>query len=105
MRRLALLLALALAGCGAQQVAPFETIPRAPLRGPTQGLPRIGVCYNALFSTPEEVRATAEEACGSIGRPQLVEQDLRLACPLLTPTRATFMCVAPEDQDQDPFSP
>ena len=91
----ALLLALAVAGC-AEQVAPYESIPRAPRRGANESVPRIGVCYNAVFSRPEEVRAVAEEACGTIGKPVLAEQDLRLACPLLTPTRATFMCVAEE---------
>jgi hypothetical protein len=46
-----------------------------------------------MFTTPDAVRAVAEEACTGIGAPQLVEQDMRLACPLLTPTRATFACL------------
>lgn len=89
------LVAAALTAACATSLAPYETTPRAPLAGPGQNIPRIGVCYSALFSTPEEVREVAEEACSGIGTPQLVEQDLRLACPLLTPARATFACVPP----------
>jgi hypothetical protein len=80
---------LLLAGCG---LAPFETLPRPPFRSDDQTIPRVGICYSALFSTPEEVRMTATEACSGLGKPRLVEQDTRLACPLLTPTRATFAC-------------
>ena len=84
-------LLLLLAGCS--QLAPYEWTPLEARKGSGQDLPRIGVCYNAMFATPEAVRAVAEEACTGIGQPQLVEQDLRLACPLLTPTRATFACL------------
>jgi hypothetical protein len=85
---------LLLAGCS--QATPFEWSPRAALKGPGASLPRVGVCYNAMFTTPDEVRAVAEEACTGIGKPQLVEQDMRLACPLLTPVRATFACLQSE---------
>jgi hypothetical protein len=91
MRFPVLALAFALAGCS--QAAPYEWVPREARKGPGESLPRIGVCYNAMFATPEAVRAVAEEACAGIGAPQLVEQDMRLACPLLTPTRATFACL------------
>jgi hypothetical protein len=90
----ALLLGLAVttSACG---LGPFEATPRAPFRtAPDAHTPRIGVCYNALFSKPEEVREVAKEACLGIGEPRLAEQDQRLACPLLTPTRATFDCVS-----------
>jgi hypothetical protein len=89
-----LLLTLLLAGCS--QATPFEWTPRAATKGPGESLPRVGVCYNAMFTTPDEVRAVAEEACTGIGKPQLVEQDMRLACPVLTPVRATFACLQPE---------
>jgi hypothetical protein len=90
MRR-ALFVFLALTGCS--QLEPYEFIPRAPLQGAGETIPRVGICYNALFTDPAEVRAVAEEACAGIGTPQLVEQDMRLACPLLTPARATFACL------------
>ena len=86
-----LLLVLLLAGCSG--LDPYPTEPRAPFRGVGEEIPRIGICYNALFSNPEEVRAAAGEACARFGMAQLVEQDMRLACPLLTPTRATFQCL------------
>jgi hypothetical protein len=88
-----LLLGFALAGCA--QLAPYEGPPRVA-RGGVDDTPRIGVCYNAMFTTPDDVRIVAEEACAGIGTPQLVEQDMRLAgCPLFTPVRATFACLAP----------
>ena len=74
----------------------MPTGPRAALKGQGESVPRVGVCYNAMFTNPDEVRAVAEEACTGIGKPQLVEQDMRLACPVLTPVRATFACVQPE---------
>ncbi len=85
------LLALLLAGCSG--LDPYPTEPRPPVRGAGADIPRIGICYNALFSDPEEVRAAASESCARFGMAELVEQDMRLACPLLTPTRATFQCV------------
>ena len=73
-----------------------SAVRKSTFKGPEQGIPRVGVCYSALFSTPEEVRAVAEEACAGIGAPRLAEQDMRLACPVLTPVRATFHCVPAE---------
>jgi hypothetical protein len=82
-----------LAGCGAN-FAPFETLPRERLADPATAPRYVGVCYNALFAAPEQVRDVAANACGAEGTPKLVGQDQRLACPLLTPTRATFACGA-----------
>jgi hypothetical protein len=61
--------------------------------GDVDDTPRVAVCYNKLFSTPEQVRAVAIEACGPKAEPQLVNQDLKLTCPVLTPVRANFRCV------------
>jgi hypothetical protein len=82
---------LLLGACGSL-VAPFEGIPRNAERGVVEAGPRVAVCYNAMFSTPAAVRRVAEEACGHDTIPQPVEQDMRLSCPLLTPTRANFVC-------------
>jgi len=79
--------------CGSL-VAPFEGIPRESEPGTVDAGPRVGVCYNAIFTTPEEVRRVAQEACGPSASPQPVEQDMRLSCPLLTPVRASFVCTA-----------
>jgi hypothetical protein len=85
------LCALLPSACGSL-VAPFEGVPREPYLGAVEAGPRVGVCYNAMFTTPQEVRRVAQEACGSSATPQPVEQDMRLMCPLLTPVRATFIC-------------
>lgn len=87
---------LALAGlasaCGSL-VDPFEGVP--PTTAPP-GIPgdsqRVAVCYNSMFSTPEQVRAIAAEACGPNTEPQLIGQDMKLYCPVLTPVRAHFVC-------------
>jgi hypothetical protein len=85
------LLACAVTACGGL-VEPFETLPSVLEAGDADDAPRIAVCYNKLFSTPEQVRAVAIEACGPKTEPQLVSQDLKLTCPLLTPARANFRC-------------
>jgi hypothetical protein len=91
--RLSLVLTILLAGCSG--LTPFETTPLPPLLGAADAQqPRVGVCYNASFATPQQVRDVAAQACGAAGLPQLVEQDMRLTCPLLTPARATFECRA-----------
>ena len=90
-RSVLLALAALTASCGSL-VAPFQGVPRVPA-GVSDVGDRIGVCYNKLFSTPEEVHAVAVDACGPDTTPQLIEQDERLSCPLLTPVRATYQCL------------
>lgn len=91
LRRAGLLALVVLtASCGSL-VEPFQGVPRLPEGGDIGD--RIGVCYNKMFSTPEQVRVVAAEACGPDTEPQLIDQDLRLSCPLLTPVRATFQCL------------
>lgn len=89
-----LLCGMLVSACGSL-VAPFEDVPREPDPGVVEAGPRVGVCYNAMFATPEAVRRVAEEACGTGAVPRPVGQDMRLSCPLLTPVRASFIC-APE---------
>jgi hypothetical protein len=93
MRRVGLCLCALLPSACGSQVAPYEGVPREPELGTTDAGPRVGVCYNAMFTTPEAVRRVAQEACGASATPQPVEQDMRLICPLLTPVRATFVCM------------
>jgi hypothetical protein len=88
---LALVLVLPTASCGSL-TAPFEGVPRLPTKSNDPG-DRVAVCYNKLFATPEQVRAVAIDACGPDATPQFLEQDERLACPLLTPVRATYQCL------------
>jgi hypothetical protein len=80
-----------LGGCGSF-VAPFEGIPHAPPAGVTEAGPRVAVCYNAMFTTAQDVRRVAEEACGPDTIPQPAGQEMRLMCPLMTPVRANFIC-------------
>jgi hypothetical protein len=46
-----------------------------------------------MFATPAQVHAVAVDACGPDATPQLIDQDQRLACPVLTPVRATYQCL------------
>jgi|SRR5438105_1297206 hypothetical protein len=91
LRGFSFFLCLSLTGCGGM-LAPFEGPPRLAPTGTVEDGPRVAVCYNAMFATPEAVRRVAEEACGSGAIPKPVGQDMRLSCPLLTPVRANFVC-------------
>ena len=88
-----LLLLTLLLGCSGD-LEPFQGAPRPKPRGAIEAGERIGICYNGLFSTPEKVRAAAADACGPDARAEPLTQDMRLNCPILTPVRATFLCVA-----------
>jgi hypothetical protein len=92
-RRLgALALAILAASCGGL-TAPFEGVPSLePPPGISADSQRVAVCYNKRFTTPEQVRAVAVEACGPDSDPQLIGQDVKLDCPVMTPVRAQFLC-------------
>jgi hypothetical protein len=83
-------LLLALGGCGS--VEPFDSLPRLPGKVLLTESDRVGVCYNGFFTTPDRVRAIAVESCGPGMTPVLLGQDMRFACPMMTPIRATFQC-------------
>src|SRR5579859_5317905 len=85
-------LAALLAGCGSM-TEPFEGVPSLePPPGVSADGDRVAVCYNKLFTTPEQVRAVALQACGRDSEPQLISQDIKLDCPVMTPVRAQFLC-------------
>jgi len=91
-------LLLGLARCGGW-LPPFETVPLPAPTDDTSGAMRVGVCYNFLTTTADAVRGLAAASCGPTAKPQPVERDVSLNyCPLLTPTRATFTCAAPDNQ-------
>lgn len=94
LRRSALLvLWLGLAACSGT-LPPFETVPPALHKGDDAQVTRVSVCYNALTTTAEQVRAIASQSCGPDTTPRPVERDFSLRnCPLLQPARATFACV------------
>lgn len=84
--------AAALAGCS--MIAPYPTapLPREAKAPPDAGQ-RVAICYNALHTALEEVRASAQGECaaGTVATP--IDTDYQLqGCPLLLPGRATFIC-------------
>ena len=89
----ALTLAALAAGCGGSLTAPFEGVPSLePPPGVSADSQRVAVCYNKSYTTPEQVRAVAVEACGRDSDPQLISQDVELDCPVMTPVRAQYLC-------------
>jgi len=87
-----LLLAAILGGCGA--VDPYATLARAPQPGQPSGQ-RVGVCYNGLRSSAAQVQVEAQRECAADTLAQPVDTDWYMEiCPLLLPTRATFVCTA-----------
>lgn len=90
---LAVALTVSLAGCGADSLQPFDWSPEPAPRGPKEDFSRIGVCYNRQTATPEEVYEVARKKCDPGTTPYLIDQDILLVCPLLTPARATYACI------------
>jgi hypothetical protein len=84
-----LLLTATLGGCD-----PYATLPRAAQTGQTAG-PRVGICYNSLRSSPAQIQAEAQRDCAADTLAEPVDSDWYMeTCPLLLPTRATFVCTA-----------
>ena len=84
-----LLLAVSLGGC-----APYATLPRGFQAGQPIGQ-RVGICYNTLRSSPAQTQAEAQGECAPNTVAEPVDSDWYMeTCPLLLPTRATFVCVA-----------
>ena len=90
---LAILLA-ALGGC--TLLDPYETIPLQPPPDAHDTRPRVGICFDGLRSSPDEVRAAAQAACdpGTTAVPEDIDYGLVTlqVCPSLLPGRATFIC-------------
>ena len=88
----AVILAAAATGCG-NSLPPFDTAPAPAPPNAHEDFSRIGVCYNSLTASRENVIAVARANCDPGTTPYLVSEDARLDCPLLIPQRATFACV------------
>lgn len=98
MTRLILLtLALLLAACGATEPYVYKAEEfnrnRASFNRPPVDLAEVGVCYNSMTTTPESVRALAEEQCQAYGKAARFTGEALATCPLLTPAGAVFRCV------------
>ena len=80
----------AIAGCSSA-LQPYETVPMAAPPGDARQ--RVGVCFDGLASTPDEVRAVAQASCAPHTVAERVDTDYEIQyCPLLLPGRATFAC-------------
>jgi hypothetical protein len=95
MGRAAVALALAAcisaaSGCGA--LDPYPTAPRAAQPGQPPG-DRVAICYNTMRTELAAVQAEARQECGATAVAEQIDTDWYLQyCPLLLPTRATFVC-------------
>jgi hypothetical protein len=86
------LLMAALGGCGS--LDPYVTGARAVHPGQPAG-PRVGICYNGLRSSSTQVQAEAQRECAANTLAEPVDTDWYMeTCPLLLPSRATFVCTA-----------
>ena len=89
---LLLLVAAEVAACNL--LDPFPTVPRSAQSGQPAGK-RVGVCYNTMTTTLPEVREQAQRDCAADTVAEPVDTDWYLqTCPLLLPSRASFVCVA-----------
>ncbi len=80
---------------GEQNPATAFMPPAAAPATPAPPDQRIAICYSRLWNSADSVRSAALQACGGKGSPRVVDQGIDLdACPLLTPTHATYTCSA-----------
>jgi len=95
------LLLLALTQCGI--LPPYATVPKTLSKAQLEAIKssdgtvpsQIGVCYDALTTTAEQVRSIAEQTCDPGTVPRAIDRDYSLGnCPLLQPGRVTFACLA-----------
>ena len=92
--RLPLVLAAGLAvGCSA--FTPFASVPTGAPPGTVDTRQRVGMCFNPLHTTPEQLRQAAQVEClGNSVAERVGDVDYGLdACPVAVPGRATFVCV------------
>lgn len=99
------LLAIALLGmlaaCETAVLSPFETVPpplsraernEAGDKPPT----RVAICYNMFTTSAATVLALAKESCDPETAPKPLTHDVTFDnCPILQPSRATFVCNKP----------
>jgi hypothetical protein len=88
---LAFAVLVALSGCSGLQ--PYPTYPADALPGEADAGPRVAICYDTLVSTLDQVQAAAQQECAAdtVATPARTDWQMQF-CPLLLPTRATFVC-------------
>jgi hypothetical protein len=80
-----------LAGCSALE--PYATYPVAARPGEDAALTRVAICYDTFVSSLDQVQAAAQQECAADTVATYSTTDWYLQfCPLLLPTRATYMC-------------
>jgi len=86
-----LLLGALVTGCSG--FTPFPVSPPALSYGVKDPGTRVAICYNGLKTPDAEVRRLGQEQCPANTAAELLGTDYRFdSCPLMTPTRATFLC-------------
>lgn len=78
--------------------AEIEPVP-VPDTATTSSAPASGtvaICYNRIWNAPNAIKTAAVQACGGGNiSPRVTSQNIDIdACPLMTPTKATFACGA-----------
>ena len=89
------LISSALAGCSApaSPLGPYVTYPLQPVTGDKDAGPRVAICYDGTANSLPIVQKAAQDECGPGALANLIDIDPKLySCPLLLPTRATFVC-------------
>jgi hypothetical protein len=91
-----LVLVSGLAGCSAPAgpLGPYVTYPlQQSVTGDKDAGPQVAICYDGTTHSLPTVQKTAQDECGSGTLANLLDIDPKLYyCPLLLPTRATFVC-------------
>jgi hypothetical protein len=91
-----LVLVSGIAGCSAPAglLGPYVTYPlQQPVTGDKDAGPQVAICYDGTVHSLPTVQKAAQDQCGPGSLTNLLEIDPKLYhCPLLLPTRATFVC-------------
>ena len=88
----AFLLAIA-AVTGCSQLQPYATYPRSARAGEVDAGARVAVCRDPLVSSLDDAQRVAQEECAANTVATYSSTDWYLQnCPLLLPTRATYVC-------------
>ena len=95
-RCIRLVLVSGLAGCSApaSPLGPYVTDPpQQPVTGDRDADPQVAICYDGSANALTTVQKAAQNQCGPDTLTHLLVIDPKLDyCPLLLPTRATFVC-------------
>ena len=91
--RILILLFLAISGCA--EVGPFEDRRREAGQVPTVGKSqnnRPAICYNPLWTSVEDLKPLADEACARTNRKAEYVESEHFKCRLSAPSVAYYKC-------------